>query len=176
MENQPPPSGPVTLVLRDPNRILAVIWTVAAVLLIITFLLPNYSIATLKLNGIDTLRMSIKDADTLRKLFDDSSYLTMILVPILYLGLGIFLAMVAVWQWTGKGKSWVLPTTIAVLAVMIITIIGLFVIGNNAKDVPFISKLMPQTIYGYHFALCLQVLAFLAGLGYLVLTGQRVKS
>ncbi|MFN8394655.1 MAG: hypothetical protein U0176_08295 [Bacteroidia bacterium] len=174
MNDETPSSNPIQITLPNIHRLLGLGWGVLALLLAVTFLLPNFSMATLQLNGIDVIRMTFKDTDSLRKIFDDSSFFLMVGVPIMYLLLAMVLGFAAVMRIMGK-MSWLpMPVTITAIVTTVITVIGIFVIGDDARDVPFLGKLMPKPIWGYHAALIWQ--GFAATLGILHLMMNRRTS
>lgn len=173
MEDQDTSTQRVQITLQHPHRLLACAWAALGLLLIVTFFIPNYGMAVLQMNGVDTLRMSFKDTDHLRKLFDDASYFLMVSVPIGYLLLGIGCTAAAVLLWLHKGRKWVPPLAGASLVLLVLTIVGLFVIGSNSSAVPWIGKLVPKPIYGYHLAMMAQGLICATGIMYWVLQGRR---
>lgn len=160
------------IAITRPHRLLGYFWGVLAFLLMLLFLLPNYTMATLELNGWDAMQLAFKDTEHLRKMLDDSSYLLMVAVPGLYLALGILTAVAAIMVGLEKGEKLAMIATGFATVVFILAIIGAFTIGGNASDMPFFGKLMPKPVYGYHFALVCQGLIALSGILYWILRGQ----
>ncbi|MBK9449194.1 MAG: hypothetical protein IPN95_07225 [Bacteroidetes bacterium] len=176
MEENSPTPGPQAwkfqIAITRPHRLLGYFWGILAFLLMLLFLLPNYTMATLELNGWDAMQLAFKDTEHLRKMLDDSSYLLMVAVPGLYLALGILTAVAAIMVGLEKGEKLAMIATGFATVVFILAIIGAFTIGGNASDMPFFGKLMPKPVYGYHFALVCQGLIALSGILYWILRGQ----
>ncbi|MEY3442091.1 MAG: hypothetical protein RLZZ519_372 [Bacteroidota bacterium] len=160
------------IAITRPHRLLGYFWGVLALLLMLLFLLPNYTMGKLEMQGYDAFSLAFKDTEHLRKMLDDSSYLLMVAVPGLYLVLGILTAVAAVMVGLGKGEKLAMIATGFAIVVFILGLIGAFTIGGNASDMPFFGKLMPKPVYGYHFALVCQGLIALSGILYWILRGQ----
>lgn len=163
-------SGSFQITLPNPGRLLSIAWAIIALLMAVCYLIPNYKIATINLNGIDVIRMGFND-QTLHRIWDDSSYVLMVGVPMAYLGLAILLGIAALLRIRGKAKQLPLVGTVFSLIVLVLSVLGLFLIGGDASDVPFLGKLMPRPVIGYHFSMILQ--GFAAALGLFYLMGQR---
>jgi hypothetical protein len=180
MEKETPETPPnrwqFQFAIREPARLLACIWGGLALLLLLSFLLPNYSMAVLEMNGWDAFRMAFKDTENLRKMVDDSSYLLMVIVPLAYLMVGLAAAVSALRLWRGKGRQMAMFTTGIALVVWILALVGYFTIGANANQMPFFGKLMPKPIYGYHLALVWQGLVCLTGIAYWALETRAGQS
>lgn len=180
MEKESPTPQPqqwqFQIAIAKPNRLLGYFWGTLAFLLLVLFLLPNYSMATLELNGFDALQLAFKDTENLRRIVDDSSYLLMVAVPTLYLALGVLTIAAAVMVVFGKAEKLAMMTTGFAIVVFILAVIGAFTIGGNASDMPFFGKLMPKPIYGYHFAIICQGLICFSGILYWILRGRAQPS
>lgn len=167
-------SSPDSIQITLPNidKLLGLGWALLALLLAVTFLLPNFSMATMQLNGIDVIEMSFKDTDSLRKIFDDSSFFLMVGVPIMYLMLAFALGFAGLMKIMGK-MSWLpMPITIACMVTTVITLIGFFMIGDDGRSVPFLGKLMPRPIWGYSMALIWQGFAATLGILHLIMQSR----
>ncbi len=172
----PPRQWQFQLAISKPNQLLGYFWGILAFLLLILFLLPNYSMANLELNGFDALQLAFKDTENLRRIVDDSSYLLMVAVPALYLALGMLTLPAAAMMVFEKGEKLAMMTTGFAIVVFILALIGAFTIGGNASDMPFFGKLMPKPVYGYHFALICQGLICFSGILYWILRGRAQSS
>lgn len=172
MKDESSSPGSIQITLPNIDKLLGVGWAVLALLLAVTFLLPNYSMATLQLNGIDVIQMSFKDTESLRKIFDDSSFFLMVGVPIMYLMLAFALGFAAWMKIVGKMNWLLMPITIACMVSTVITLIGLFMIGDDGRSMPFLGKLMPRPIWGYSMALIWQGFAATLGILHLVMKSR----
>lgn len=173
-KSSPPPTQPwnIQIAITRPRRLLGYVWGVLSVLLLLLFLLPNFTMATMKLNGWDAMRLAFEDTEHLSRMLDDSSYLLMVVVPTLSLGLGIMTVAAAVMVVFEKGERLVMIVTVFAMVVFILALIGAFTIGGNASDLPFFGKLMPKPMYGYHFGLVCHGLIAISGILYWILRGQ----
>jgi hypothetical protein len=155
------------------RKLLAGTWGVLALLLLIAFLLPNYRIATLDKNGFDVVDLLFQDTSHLREITNDSSYLLMVTVPISYLLLAAVALFAAVKLYLGKGDELSMVVTGAAAVVLILTIIGLYTIGSDGREVPFFGKLMPRPVLGYHLAIVWEAITLSAGVIYHVIRLQN---
>lgn len=145
-------------------KLLGAFWIVAALLLMLCFFMSNFSMVFKEFSGFEMVKIVFKDTESLRKVGDTTSFLLMVTVPILYFGLAIYALVVGISS-IGKNKlssNWIF--TIVSGIVLLVSILGMFMIGNEAAEVALVSKFMPKPSGGYYFAFFLQLLLFLSGL------------
>ena len=168
MENSETPVA-IGFTIRHPDRLLAGIWLGAGFLLILSFFLPNYEMAGMKIGGPKIIEMVWRRDSLASRIFDDAGFMMMVAVPIAYVMQGMLSLGLGVLGLFKLRHNIVLGVAIAGFMAFIFTIIGAVVIDNANTDVPFFSKLVPKPTFVYWLAMGLQLVICLASVGYLIL-------
>lgn len=166
-----PDSPPVqfSLTIRQPDRWMGILWLILGVALLITFFLPNYTVANMGITGLEVLERAFRPESNPRRIFDDAGFFIMLAVPMYYFLLGVFSVVCGIIALVQKQAKYAWATAIPNFFGFLFTVLGAILLLHRHSEVPFFAKLLPKPTLMYWVAMVLQLLLGLASLGYILL-------